>query len=112
MPSRLADYLNAARRAHFVGRETERQFFREAIQADSPSFFVLSLYGPGGIGKSTLLREFGCMAEATRWLAVYFDTRNIEPLPEAFTDTLPAAWTASPKFFVAGNWGCNGYFST
>ncbi|MCB9135829.1 MAG: AAA family ATPase [Anaerolineales bacterium] len=88
MPSRLADYLNTARRAHFVGRETERQFFREAIQADSPPFFVLSLYGPGGIGKSTLLREFGRIAEEAGWLAIYFDARNIEPLPEIFTNTL------------------------
>ncbi|HNB52172.1 MAG TPA: ATP-binding protein, partial [Anaerolineales bacterium] len=88
MPSRLADYLNAARRAHFVGRETERNFFRAALEAPSPPFFVLSMYGPGGIGKSTLLREFGRMAEEKGWNAVYFDARNIEPLPETFLQTL------------------------
>lgn len=96
MVSRLADYLNAARRAHFVGRETERQFFREALQADSPPFFVLYLYGPGGIGKSTLLREFGRIAEEAGWLAIYFDARNIEPLPEAFTNTLARYLDAPP----------------
>ena len=88
MPSRLADYLNAARRAHFVGRETERNFFRTVLQSESPPFFVLHMYGPGGIGKSTLLREFGRMAEDQGWNAVYFDARNIEPLPEVFTATL------------------------
>ena len=88
MPSRLADYLNAARRTYFVGRETERQFFRAAIQSDSPPFFVLQLYGPGGIGKSTLLREFGRMTEDAGWTVIYFDARNIEPIPEAFTTSL------------------------
>ncbi|NUM46500.1 MAG: ATP-binding protein [Anaerolineales bacterium] len=88
MPSRLADYLNAARRAHFVGRDSERNFFRSAIQAESPPFFVLHMYGPGGIGKSTLLREFGRMAEEAGWAVIYFDARNIEPLPETFRATL------------------------
>ena len=88
MPSRLADYLNAARRAHFVGRDVERSFFRAALQAESPPFFVLHVYGPGGIGKSTLLREFGRIAEETGWMAIYFDARNIEPVPEIFINTL------------------------
>lgn len=88
MPTRLADYLNAARRAHFVGRDAERNFFRAALEAEPPPFFVLYMYGPGGIGKSTLLREFGRMAEETGWMAVYFDARNVEPVPESFFKTL------------------------
>jgi ATP/maltotriose-dependent transcriptional regulator MalT len=88
MPSRLADYLNAARRAHFVGRAHEKNFFRAALAAAPPPFFVLYMYGPGGVGKSTLLREFGRMAEETGWQALYFDARNTEPLPEPFLHTL------------------------
>ncbi|NJN44801.1 MAG: ATP-binding protein, partial [Anaerolineae bacterium] len=96
MPIRLADYLKAARQAHFVGRDSEIQFFREAIQTSPPPFYILHIFGPGGIGKSTILREFGRIAENLSYLPIYIDTRNIEPLPEVFTATLRRYLGVSP----------------
>ena len=53
MPIRLADRLNAARRAQIVGRERETALFLEALHAEELPFHLLHVYGPGGIGKST-----------------------------------------------------------
>lgn len=58
MPSRLADRLSAGRHENFVGRARERALFHAAISAASLPFNVLFVYGSGGIGKTTLLREF------------------------------------------------------
>ncbi|MDQ3931134.1 MAG: ATP-binding protein, partial [Chloroflexota bacterium] len=57
MTSRLADRLVAARRRRFVGRENERELFRSALAAPELPFVLLHVYGPGGVGKTTLLKE-------------------------------------------------------
>ena len=53
---RLADRLAAVRRGRFVGRRAELALFRSALLADEPPFAVLHIHGPGGVGKTTLLR--------------------------------------------------------
>jgi hypothetical protein len=50
---RLAD-----RHRRFVGRVAERDLFRSVLASDRPPFNVLYVLGPGGVGKTTLLREF------------------------------------------------------
>lgn len=54
---RIADRLVAARRGRFVGRSDELELFCSALQTAEPPFAVLYVYGPGGIGKTTLLQE-------------------------------------------------------
>jgi hypothetical protein len=88
MPSRLADRLASARRTRFVGRNGEIQLFRSALQAEEPPFQVLYLFGPGGVGKTTLLRELSTLSEQHNARALYLDARNIEPSPYAFLATL------------------------
>ena len=66
MSTRLANRLSAARRSLFVGRVSEQELFASALSAPELPFFVLYIYGPGGVGKTTLLREFASIAAETR----------------------------------------------
>jgi len=50
----------------FVGRDEELAVFRAALTERTHSFTVLYLYGPGGIGKSTLLLRFADEAQKNR----------------------------------------------
>jgi hypothetical protein len=96
MGTRLADRLAAARRRFFVGREAEKTLFRTALTAVEPPFFVLYLYGPGGVGKTSLLREFVGLAETALAQAVYLDARHIEASPDAFLAALALALGLTP----------------
>lgn len=58
MPLRLAGRLNTERRRRFVGRAAEQDLFLSALSADELPFNVLYIFGPGGVGKTTLLGEF------------------------------------------------------
>jgi len=82
--SRIADRLAAARRGRFVGRMAELELFRAALLATEPSFAVLHIYGPGGVGKTTLLHEYARVAAETGRPVVYLDGRNVDPSPQGF----------------------------
>jgi hypothetical protein len=88
MASRLGERLRAARRRWFVGREAERHLFRDALLAEDLPFCVLYVYGPGGVGKTTLLAEFARMAEDAGAAAHLLDARNVEAMPESFNAAL------------------------
>jgi hypothetical protein len=81
---RLADRLALARRGRFVGREAELSLFQSALTAEEAPFAVLHIHGPGGVGKTTLLRAFRRMAEERGRPVVYLDGRNVEPSPTGF----------------------------
>ncbi len=91
MSSRLADRLRVARQRRFVGREAEKALFQAALDATEPPFYVLYVCGPGGIGKTSLLREYVALTQERGARALYLDARNIEPTPEAFTTNLAIA---------------------
>ncbi|MFI7673073.1 AAA family ATPase [Actinophytocola sp. NPDC049390] len=72
--------LQAARLRAFVGRKEERAAFDEALCGGG----VLFVHGPGGVGKSALLRCFAQRAaEAGRTVTV-LDGRVLVPSPTAF----------------------------
>ncbi len=96
MSMRLSERLSAARHRQFVGREGERASFRSALQASELPFNVLHLFGPGGVGKTTLLKEFAYIAEQIGVSSFYIDGRNIEPAPEAFIAALQQAIGVAP----------------
>ncbi|MGA7732242.1 MAG: ATP-binding protein [Chloroflexia bacterium] len=96
MAQRLADRLLVARRKRFVGRENERELFRNALASEELPFFVLHIYGPGGVGKSTLLKEFSGMCDELGVSCTYMDARNIEASPEAFVAALQMALNVTP----------------
>lgn len=81
---RLADRLAAARRERFVGRQAELDLFRSALLSAEASFAVLHIYGPGGVGKTTLLREYASLAAENNRPVIRLDGRNIAPSPPEF----------------------------
>lgn len=105
---RLAERLVAARRGRFVGREAELALFRTALSQEIAPFIVLHLYGPGGVGKSALLRSYAQFATDSGRTVVYIDGRNVEPSPPGFLQALQHAMGLQetkptiPEFPTAG----------
>ncbi len=97
MPSSLEDRLAAARRRRFVGRREERALFQEALAAKEPLFSVLYVFGPGGVGKSSLLREYATIASREGAPVAFLNGRNIEPRPDGFLSALREALTIPPE---------------
>lgn len=97
MTLRLADRLLAVRQRHTVGRESEQDVFLQAIHADEFPFCVLHVYGPGGIGKTTLLRTFGALCAKAGIRSTYVDARDINPSPDVFLQVIGAAMQLEPS---------------
>lgn len=91
MHSRLADRLHAARRRQFVGRADELALFQSTITAPELPFNVLHVFGPGGVGKTTLLAELSRISHQAHIFTIALDARHIEPSPDAFIDRLRTA---------------------
>src|SRR5688572_11900040 len=97
MSTRLADRLSAARQRRFAGRSAELSLFRDALAAEEPPFAVLYVYGPGGIGKTTLLGEFATLAAQSMATVYSLDARMLEAGPAAFTTTLQRVMGVGPN---------------
>lgn len=80
MAARLAE----RRRSAFVGRDRELAVFRAAVREEQGAPSTLFVHGMGGIGKSTLLRQFADEAEAAGRTVVLVDGRYIDPSPDGF----------------------------
>ena len=91
---RLADRLDALRFRQFVGRSDELTHFAEALTSAELPFYVVHIYGPGGIGKTTLLKNFMTLCQRHDAVAIYLDSRNIEPVPAGFLHALGQALDA------------------
>lgn len=96
MRTRLQDRLNRARNQAFTGREQEIQYFESWLRAAQPSFFLLYLYGPGGQGKTTLLRRFGQLCDSNNIHNIFLDGRELELHPSAVLEKLNAGIGAPP----------------
>jgi len=72
--------VNSRDREMFVGRQTELELFDGILDGASP-FRVLHVTGPGGIGKSTLIREFVRRGAARGFTTVWVDGRDMPPFP-------------------------------
>ncbi|MGW4016230.1 ATP-binding protein [Rhodococcus ruber] len=79
----LGDVLAARRRRRFVGRAAELELVRAALDAPRSPFSVLYLYGPGGIGKTSLLDEVADLAAGAGSALVRLDGRDLVPHPAA-----------------------------
>ncbi len=96
MSSSLAARLSAARHSRFVGRADELKLFESVVlpslgcanAATDLPFHILYVYGPGGVGKTTLLSEFTRICEQAQIPALYIDARNLEPAPDSFLSGL------------------------
>ena len=96
MATRLADRLSAARRRQFVGRAAELDLFQAALGADELPYVVLHVFGPGGVGKTSLLGEFAALCDGAGVPAWQIDGRNIDSVPESFVGALGLAMGLPP----------------
>ncbi|MBM3464001.1 MAG: ATP-binding protein [Armatimonadetes bacterium] len=86
----LASRLAQARHQAFVGRVQEVRLFRDAITAAELPFLALHVFGPGGVGKTTLLGELQYQCDTLGVPCVLLDARNLDPSPEGFLAGLGA----------------------
>ncbi|GAB4323612.1 MAG: ATP-binding protein [Dehalococcoidia bacterium] len=89
--ARVAERLADARQRGFVGRQAEIELFRAALREEEPPFNLLFIYGPGGIGKTTLLQAFRHIAAEAGRPAIYLDGHDTQPSPHGFTFALSQA---------------------
>jgi hypothetical protein len=93
MAASLGDRLAAARARSFVGRAAEVELFRQVLAEEDPPFSVLWLHGPGGVGKTTLLRRLADEAVAAGRTPVLLDARSLDHtaagLAAALADAAP-----------------------
>lgn len=97
MSTRMEERLSALRRSHFVGRSAEMELFQTALSRDVADFAVLHIHGPGGMGKTTLLREFGRLAAEAGRIPVSLDARHFDASPGGFLTALQMALHLPPE---------------
>jgi DNA-binding CsgD family transcriptional regulator len=85
----ISERLSEVAGRDFVGRDRELAAIRDAAGAAERDVLVVFVHGPGGIGKSGLLRAALGPGAAARVLAL--DCRDIEPTPAGFLGALAAA---------------------
>ncbi|OLB79382.1 MAG: hypothetical protein AUI14_10515 [Actinobacteria bacterium 13_2_20CM_2_71_6] len=77
VPAALADQLMTARRRAFVGRHDELSLFEKLLaQAEGAVVYV---HGPGGVGKTTLLRQAAWLGQPAGRRVVWLDGRDAGP---------------------------------
>jgi AAA ATPase-like protein len=87
----LAGRLAAARAGALVGRESERAVLDRMLAGAADAPLVAYLHGPGGIGKSTLLRYAARQAETAGRRVVPVDARFLDSDPRRLEEAAALA---------------------
>ena len=87
----LADRLQAVRERGFVGRTAERALFGSALAGWPSAFVTLFLHGPGGVGKTTLLRRLADDATVAGRTVLRVDGRLVSSSTTAFDSAAGSA---------------------
>ena len=77
----LASRLEDRDRSRFTGRSHEIAFLNQCLDSADPPACVVHVCGPGGIGKSTLLREAARRARGFGRSVIVVDGRDLGPAP-------------------------------
>lgn len=85
--STLRERVERRDRAQFVGRASELEFFDSLLRGEQ-STNVVFLSGPGGIGKSALLREVCRRARDRGFTVAWLEGRDLPPFPEVVSAAL------------------------
>jgi hypothetical protein len=98
MARKLADLLSSTRKKLFTGREKETQLFTSILQQPELNTFLLYVYGPGGQGKTTLVKQFTEICNQLEIEFLKIDGREINPTPHDFTKALELALNSNTIF--------------
>jgi hypothetical protein len=102
-------------RRRFVGRGSELAFLERCLDGDADASVVL-VHGPGGIGKSTLLRELARRAGARGRRAHFVEGRELAPVPRALDAALAGARAEAEPLVLIDTYeqmtGLDGYLRT
>lgn len=82
--SSLSERVERRDRAQFIGRATELEYFDSLLRGEQ-STNVVFLSGPGGIGKSALLREVCRRARQRGFTVAWLEGRDLPPFPEVMS---------------------------
>ncbi len=89
-PRTISEMVTEAAGRDFVGRACELETLVGAVRAPRPPFLVASIHGPGGIGKSRLLRmALSIVVGDAR--TILLDSGEIEPTPDGFLRAMATA---------------------
>lgn len=77
----------------------------EAILAGDLPYRIVHVVGPGGIGKSTLLREVVRRATTKGFSSVWIDGRDIAPFPHEINDMVASLTEGQPALVVLDSYG-------
>ncbi|MEH1951707.1 MAG: tetratricopeptide repeat protein [Nostoc sp.] len=83
-PKSLQDILKQRQQSGFVGREDQVNQFRQNLALspeDDRRHFVYNVWGQGGVGKNTLLRQFRKIADEAKIISAYIDEAE-KTIPE------------------------------
>ena len=98
----LGDLLASRRRRRFVGRTSEVELFRLALESPDPPFLLLHIHGPPGIGKTSLLEVLAGLAADAGARVVRLDGRDLDPSPPAVLQALGAVDAPEGEDAIAG----------
>ncbi len=88
------DQISARRHARFVGRTPELSHVQGLLDADAPSALVW-VHGPGGVGKTSLLREIQHVSRSRAVPVGLVDLQALAPSPVTVAAALDAALAAA-----------------
>jgi hypothetical protein len=92
----LSERLQLARRRLFVGRTTELRDWAVALDAPTWNIPIWHIHGLGGIGKTSLLREWRSEARARGVVVLPLDARDFDPTIDAVCGALRELLNAIP----------------
>lgn len=75
----LGGVLERRRRASFVGREAELELVQSVLDGAGPRLALLSVHGPAGIGKSSLLARMADRGRDCDAHVVHLDGQQVPP---------------------------------
>jgi hypothetical protein len=87
---RLGERLSQSTRRRFVGRDAEITIFTDLLNR-SEQAALLWVYGPGGVGKSTLLHRLAQLASDEGRSVLVLDARDLPPTHEGVVQGLSQA---------------------
>jgi hypothetical protein len=96
MAGTVGDRVGAARRRAFVGRGAELALLIGVVQDPHSETSVVFLHGPGGVGKSTLLRRFADECTQAGIPHLFLDARDLAPTPEGVAAALERLTGSEP----------------